>query len=76
MISRLDELEAKLRRGETVTYDEGADLFDSTLTGKIIMEQNKLTRDDVLELLRAKFPTPEMLTASLRMMLNAFDSMH
>lgn len=44
-------------------YDEVADLFMDTMTGQASMQMNGLTRAQLIEIMRAKFPTEETLRA-------------
>lgn len=74
MTDRLGELEAKLRAGENISYEEGADIFELTITGKLIMQQSQLNHAAVLDLLRSRFPTVEAMSESLRLMFEAYDS--
>jgi anthranilate phosphoribosyltransferase len=74
MTDRLGELEEKLRKGENISYEEGADIFELTITGKLIMQQNQLDHAAILALLRSRFPTVEALSESLRQMFEAYDN--
>lgn len=70
----LAALEDKLRNNENLTYDEGADIFENTIVGRMTMQQNALDRAGVIALLRSRFPSEEALSASLRVMFNAYDA--
>lgn len=76
MTSPLAAIEAKLRNGDPVTYEDAADIFQYTMVGSATMQNNSLTREDVLRLVRERFPTQEQLAASLRDMLAMFDAMN
>jgi hypothetical protein len=73
MTDKLAALQAKLRNNETITYEDGADIFENTIVGNATMQQNGLTRAGVIALLRSRFPSEEVLSESLRAMQDAFD---
>jgi anthranilate phosphoribosyltransferase len=75
MTDLLDEIGAKLRSGQDITYNDAADLFEQTLTGKYAMVCNGLSRADILARLHAKFPDAAALSAYMRQMLAALDDL-
>jgi hypothetical protein len=67
MSARLDEIEAMLRGGQRLTFDDAADLFELTAVGSAVMQFNRLTRANMLAKLRARFNNDEaVLTAAMR----------
>lgn len=72
----LDRLEAKLRSGEQMTYEDAADLFENTIVGQSALRSSGLTRAGLLALMRKRFPTPEELTMNVRAHLRRFDEMN
>lgn len=71
-MDRLEQIEAKLRAGESVSYEDAADLFELTTIGRLF----RVPRTEALALLRAKFPDAQQLTAAMRGYLAAFDNMN
>lgn len=69
MPDRMDEIEAMLRSGQTITYEIAAELFELTGTGR----STGLTREQAIERLRTRFPTEQLLTAAMRGYLEALD---
>lgn len=76
MTSPLAAIEAKLRNGDPITYEDAADIFQYTMVGSATMQHNGLNREDVLRIVRERFPDPEQLAVSLRGMLAMFDAMN
>lgn len=66
MTEKLNEIELKLRTGQVITHEDAADLFQITYFGSLAMLHNGLTRDDLLVLLRRRFPNNEDLAAAMR----------
>lgn len=52
----------KINGGKPMSYEETADMFFATMTGK----STGVTRDQFMQALLLKFPTLEALNASLR----------
>lgn len=72
----LDRLEAKIRNGEPMTYEDAADLFEHTIVGQAAIRSSGLTRAGILALMRKRFPTTEELTMNIRAYLKAYDEMN
>lgn len=71
MPDRLEQIEAMLRAGETITYDVAAELFELTVIGR----STNVDRERAVALLRDRFPTEQALTASMRAYLANVDKM-
>lgn len=71
MTNSVDSIEARLRAGEDISYDDAADLFQFTQTGQAY----GVERAEILVYIRARFPTEAALSASMREHLAAFDAL-
>jgi hypothetical protein len=73
MNNRLDEIAAKLRSGQDMTYDDAADLFELTMIGSAAMKFNGLSRADIMARLHAQFPDAATLSNYVRQKLVMLD---
>lgn len=65
----LDQIEARLRAGGQISYDDAADLFELTVTGR----SHRIERARLLALLAERFPREADLTAAMAGWLATFD---
>jgi hypothetical protein len=65
MSAKLRLIQAKVRGGAQITFEEAADLFELTTYGRATMHHSRLSRADILALLRQRFPDEESLTENI-----------
>jgi hypothetical protein len=70
----LNALEARIRAGETISWDDAVVIFENTVIGKMVLAHNYLTREQLVATLKERFENEEALSESMRRVTDLIDA--